>query len=381
MNSTEIKINNLLSVISSRLERSTLYKQMETIISEMNALMSTALYNIAPTDERYTQVAKLNAVLHELSMLYTNPQTERNSKAALITSMLEECVDVIQALTFYVDYNSNGGSDVVTEEVPYGVAAAEPADPTLAAHVFRGWYTDDNTFLSLYDFSTLVYDAITLYAKWLDAITLSFDENAGSAMTDIVLGVGEAPSAFMTEPDPTLVGNVFRGWYNEVGLTTLFDSRAVLSENTTIYAKWLTARTVTFNVDGGYAEPAQIIGDGETASEPRVGDQVKAGFKFMGWYKENTYATAYNFEDAVMGDITLYALYLEEFAVSYQSNGGSEVAGEIVLDGGFASAPINPTKTGKTFDGWYTDDTTFQNLHDFPNDTITADITLFAKWV
>ena len=123
MNSTEIKIKNLLSVISSRLERSTLYKQMETIISEMNVLMSKALYNIAPTDERYTQVAKLNAVLHELSMLYTNPQTERNSKAALIKSMLEECVEVIQALNFDVTYDSNGGTAVATESVAYGVAA------------------------------------------------------------------------------------------------------------------------------------------------------------------------------------------------------------------------------------------------------------------
>ena len=59
MNSTEIKIKSLLSVLSAQLERSTLYKQMETIISEMNVLMETALYNIAPTDERYTQVAKI----------------------------------------------------------------------------------------------------------------------------------------------------------------------------------------------------------------------------------------------------------------------------------------------------------------------------------
>lgn len=168
MNSTEIKIKNLLSVISPRLERSTLYKQMETIISEMNVLMSTALYNIAPTDERYTQVTKLNAILHSLSMLYTTPQTERNSKAALIKSMLEECVEVIQALNFDVTYDSNGGTAVATESVAYGVAATEPApSPTLQDHVFRGWYTDDTTFTNPYDFATLVYDAITLYAKWV----------------------------------------------------------------------------------------------------------------------------------------------------------------------------------------------------------------------
>ena len=382
MNSTDIKIKNLLSVISPRLERSTLYKQMETIISEMNVLMSTALYNIAPTDERYTQVTKLNAILHSLSMLYTTPQTERNSKAALIKSMLEECVEVIQALNFDVTYDSNGGTAVATESVAYGVAATEPApSPTLQDHVFRGWYTDDTTFTNPYDFATLVYDAITLYAKWLEAITLSFEENGGSTMTDIVLGVGEAPSAFMTEPDPTKVGNVFRGWYKESGLTTSFDSSIALSENTTIYAKWLTAVTATFNENGGSAVEDQVIGTGEKVVRPNDEDQVKAGFQFIDWYTDGTFATPFDFDEAIVADTTIYAKYLEKFYVSYDSNDGSQVQGEMVLDGGLATEPTDPTKIGFTFGGWYTDDTTFEVLFDFDNTPIIADITLFAKWV
>lgn len=381
MNSTEIKIKNLLSVISPRLERSTLYKQMETIISEMNVLMSTALYNIAPTDERYTQVTKLNAILHSLRMLYTTPQTERNSKAALIKSMLEECVEVIQALNFDVTYDSNGGTAVATESVAYGVAATEPApSPTLQDHVFRGWYTDDTTFTNPYDFATLVYDAITLYAKWLEAITLSFEENGGTAVTDIVLGSGEVPNLYKPE-DPTKALNVFRGWYNEVGLTTPFVWTTPITANKTVYAKWLTAVTATFSVDGGYAEPAQVIGTGEKVVRPDDEDQVKAGFQFIDWYADASFTTLFDFDVAIVADTTIYAKYLEEFAVSYQSNGGTEVAGEIVLDGELATEPADPTKTGKTFGGWYTDDGTFANLFDFNNNTITANITLFAKWV
>jgi len=382
MNSTEIKIKSLLSVLSAQLERSTLYKQLEVIVSEMNILMSTALYLIAPTDERYHQVKKLNDICNELSLAHTNPQTERNSKAALIKSMLEECVEVIQALKFDVTYDSNGGTAVATKSVAYGVAATEPApSPTLQDHVFRGWYTDDTTFTNPYDFATLVYDAITLYAKWLEAITLSFEENGGSTMTDIVLGVGEAPSAFMTEPDPTKVGNVFRGWYKESGLTTSFDSSIALSENTTIYAKWLTAVTATFSVDGGYAEPAQVIGTGEKVVRPDDEDQVKAGFQFIDWYTDGTFATPFDFATPVTGNVTIYAKYLEKFFVSYDSNDGSQVAGQMVLDGGLATEPTAPTKDGFTFAGWYTDDNTFTNLFDFNNNTITANITLFAKWV
>ena len=378
MNSTEIKINNLLSVISSRLERSTLYKQMETIISEMNVLMSKALYNIAPTDERYTQVAKLNAVLHELSMLYTNPQTERNSKAALITSMLEECVDVIQALSFYVAYESNGGGAVDTEEVHYGAAAQEPIPPTKSSNVFRGWFTDNTTFLNAYNFATLVYDAKTLYAKWLAAVTLSFNEGGGSTVADQIIGTGE----LAVKPDnPTKELNVFRGWFNEVDSTTPFVWTTPITANKTAYAKWLTARTVTFNVGVGYAEPPQVIGTGEKVVRPDDEDQVKAGFQFINWYADASFTTLFNFDEAIVADTTIYAKYLEKFAVSYQSNGGTEVAGEIVLDGELATEPAAPTKTGKTFGGWYTDDDTFEIVFDFNNVTITADITLFAKWV
>lgn len=378
MNSTEIKIKNLLSVISPRLERSTLYKQMETIISEMNALMSTALYNIAPTDERYHQVKKLNDILHGLSLMYTNPQTERNSRIAVIKTMLEESIDVIKELSFEVSYDSNGGTPVESEDVAYGTAAQEPDDPTKDSNVFRGWFTDNTTFLHKHNFETLIYDALVLYAKWVTAVTLSFEENGGSPVTDQVIGKGE--TGLEPEP-PTKASNVFRGWFNDVDLTIPFVWTTVITANKTLYAKWLTARTITFNVAGGYAEPAQVIGDGELAVRPDDEDQIKAGFQFINWYADAQFATEFDFDVAITADTTIYAKYLEEFAVSYQSNGGSEVAGEIVLDGGKATKPTDPTKTGKTFGGWYKDDTAFTQIFDFANDTITANITLYAKWL
>ena len=378
MNSTEIKIKSLLSVLSAQLERSTLYKQLEVIASEMNILMSTALYLIAPTDERYHQVKKLNDICHELSLAYTNPQTERNSRTAVLKTILEECIDAIQDLSYTVTYNSNGGTAVASENVNYGAAAQEPIAPTKSSNVFRGWFTDNTTFLNAYNFNTLVYDAKTLYAKWLAAVTLSFNVDGGSPVQDQIIGTGE----LAVEPDnPTKTSNVFRGWFNEVGLTTPFVWTTPITANKTAYAKWLTARTVTFNVDGGYAEPAQVIGTGEKVVRPDDEDQVKAGFQFIDWYADALFAALFNFDVAIVANTTIYAKYLEEFAVSYQSNGGTEVAGEIVLDGELATEPAAPTKTGKTFGGWYTDDNAFTNLFDFNNDTITADITLFAKWV
>ena len=64
------------------------------------------------------------------------------------------------------------------------------------------------------------------------------------------------------------------------------------------------------------------------------------------------------------------------YTVTFDSDGGSDVASQIVESGKTASKPAAPIKTGYAFNGWYNGDTAF----DFAT-TITADITLKAKWL
>jgi len=67
--------------------------------------------------------------------------------------------------------------------------------------------------------------------------------------------------------------------------------------------------------------------------------------------------------------------------VSFNSNGGSQVASLSVEYNAKAVAPLNPIRTGYTFKGWYKDDTTFENLFDFTSTGITENTTLYAKWI
>jgi phi13 family phage major tail protein len=67
------------------------------------------------------------------------------------------------------------------------------------------------------------------------------------------------------------------------------------------------------------------------------------------------------------------------FLVQFNSMGGSAVQSQSVADGGKATEPTAPTKTGKTFDGWYSDlDLTV--AWDFTTDTVDSDMMLYAKW-
>ena len=69
---------------------------------------------------------------------------------------------------------------------------------------------------------------------------------------------------------------------------------------------------------------------------------------------------------------------LPSYTVSFYTNGGSQVASQIVKSGSFASRPNNPTRDGYTFEGWYSD-SKLTNYFSFST-AITSDIILYAKW-
>ena len=77
-------------------------------------------------------------------------------------------------------------------------------------------------------------------------------------------------------------------------------------------------------------------------------------------------------DEAESGGLTFYA-------VTFETDGGSTIAPQIVVSGGKATTPTAPTKTDHTFDGWYSD-SNLTTPYDFNSGTITADTTIYAKW-
>jgi len=67
------------------------------------------------------------------------------------------------------------------------------------------------------------------------------------------------------------------------------------------------------------------------------------------------------------------------FLVTFDSQGGSAVETQTVEEGELLTAPTAPTKEGSIFAGWYKE-TGGINPWNFASDTVTADITLYAKW-
>ena len=72
----------------------------------------------------------------------------------------------LEPKVFTVSFDSNGGSEVASQQVTEGEKATKPADPTKEEATFVDWYSDAE-FTTAYDFNTAVTADITLYAKWL----------------------------------------------------------------------------------------------------------------------------------------------------------------------------------------------------------------------
>ena len=67
---------------------------------------------------------------------------------------------------YTVEFDSNGGTDVASQQLKYGDLVEEPEDPSREGYTFEGWYTDEN-YAELYDFdTTTIYNDLTLYAQW-----------------------------------------------------------------------------------------------------------------------------------------------------------------------------------------------------------------------
>ncbi|MFR9582593.1 MAG: InlB B-repeat-containing protein [Rikenellaceae bacterium] len=210
--------------------------------------------------------------------------------------------------TYVVTFNSNGGSEVSSQSIVYNTYLDEPESPSRNGYTFDGWYSN-SSLTTVWIFSTAITSNTTLYAKWIaDKCTITFDCNGGLEMESQEWDY----DSNITEPSkPTKTGYTFVGWYSNQSLTTSWDfSVDVVKGDMTLYAKWdINSYTVTFNSNGGSDVSSQSIVYNTSAEEPA--SPTKVNYSFDGWYSDSSLTILYDFDDKVVDNITLYALWLE----------------------------------------------------------------------
>jgi uncharacterized repeat protein (TIGR02543 family) len=277
---------------------------------------------------------------------------------------------------YTLSFDSNGGSEVTAITQDFNTEVTAPSAPTKEGYSFDGWYSDSE-LTSLYSFTTMPAQNLTLYAKWaINQYTITFESNGGSAVTAITQDYNTAVSA---PADPTKTDYTFSGWYTD---NTTFENAYTFGTmpagSITLYAKWVSAAssaTVTYDSNGGSEVSSEVVTLNALATEPT--DPTKTGYTFLRWTLSGV---EWNFaSDTVNEDITLVAVWtINEYTISFDSNGGSSVTAITQDYGTVVTEPTDPTKADYTFVGWYSDSelTSAYTFSTMP----AANITLYAKW-
>ena len=135
--------------------------------------------------------------------------------------------------SYEVIFNSDGGSDVVTQIVKYGEKAEAPEAPTMKGYNFLGWFDKDG---NPFNFDTEITHKTELTARWeKKTYTVTFDPNGGEVEPTSKTVTFDA--AYGDLPTPTRAHHTFKGWY--LGTDKVTEATIVkTAENHTLRAAW-----------------------------------------------------------------------------------------------------------------------------------------------
>ena len=261
-----------------------------------------------------------------------------------------------EALTLYpvwntnkytITFDTNGGSEIAPITQDYGTEITAPDNPTRKGYTFKGWDKEIP--------KTMPAENITVKAQWeINQYTITFDTNGGSEIAPITQDYGTE----ITAPDnPTRKGYTFKGWDKEIPET-------MPAENMTITAQWeINQYTIAFDTNGG-SEIAPITQDyGTKITAPDK--PTRKGYTFKGWDKEIP-------KTMPAENITVKAQWeINPYTITFDTNGGSEIAPITQDYGTEITAPDNPTRKGYTFRGWD---------KEIPETMPAENITITARW-
>ena len=210
-------------------------------------------------------------------------------------------------------------------------------------------------------------DVTELTVQWTAptyAVTLNTNGGTiadGKDVTGYTYGVGAT-----LPTDVTRTGYTFKGWYDNENLTgsPVTAIGGAETGNKEYWAKWeINQYTITFDTNGG-SEIVPITQDyGTEITAPA--DPTRKGYTFKGWDKEIP-------ETMPAENITVKAQWeINQYTITFDTNGGSEIAPITQDYGTEITAPDNPTRKGYTFKGWD---------KEIPETMPAENITITARW-
>ena len=283
-------------------------------------------------------------------------------------------------------------------------------DMKLDGWTFAGWnvYDADNELIATVDTIadrnyTLLEDVnfVAVWTRNVDLVLRNSDGNGKLGGITLKVTKGEAtelPDATETFADKVAAADTVTGWYrnaefkneNAVTVTNADDDCTTYTALVNV-----ATATATFDLDGGSVKDTNPSGTGNIYTEwipttVKVGANVwvptddqmsKEGYTFAGWYVGDTKVDGGWY--VLNEDTDFVAKWADKYKVTFDYNNDTDATTQEIENGLTVNAPDTaPTKTNRTFNGWYLvdkDGNVADEAYDFAT-PVTEDITLKALY-
>ena len=220
------------------------------------------------------------------------------------------------------------------------------------------FYTDSNgQFVQYVVFNDGKYGCVPN----VDSNKCSWAGKLGYAATNVGIKIGNATSSVKYP-------------VTEAAAESYANGRGILIDD--VYVKEInTAPTITLNLNG-HGDNYTVSPNYNTILE--LPTPTADGYSFLGWYYDEALTKKVDAKISCFEDSTFYAKWIKNYNITFNTDGGTEIADQTVNEGSKVVMPEDPTKEGHLFVDWYTDPE-FTTV--FNRDTkVTSDMTLYAKW-
>lgn len=247
-------------------------------------------------------------------------------------------------------YVKDGEGKIYKTEITYKLDKTDPTVGTLSPSVESGTWTAGNV--------TVSFTATDSHSD-IDTVTVTGPSNP------TITGSGESYSFIATE----------NGTY-----TVTVKDEAGNAKTETITISNIDKTEPRLEITGGdeSADSLTLTVTGTNDGSSGVTVTVKKDNGDAETISGNTYTItkpgAYTFT-ATTGAGKETKITQNVYSIDFNSDGGSGVARQLVVSGGTATQPVEPTRTGYTFDAWQNESTNWNF-----NSQVNSNLTLTAKW-
>ena len=227
-------------------------------------------------------------------------------------------------------------------------------------------------------------------------VTVSYNGNSNTSGTAPTSSSATTDVSFAVASVGTLArtGYTFSGWNTRAdGTGTDYTAGVSIpwntGINTTLFAKWTAnVLTVSYDANGGSTAANGSTSTTTGATMSSLATTSRAGYSFNGWFTASSGGTQVT-TTAGHGQTSNFTLFAQwtatTFTITYAYNsatGGNSTASASFSAGDSAITLPTPTRTGFTFDGWYSDNGLTSLIGAAgAGYSPASNLTAYAKWI